>query len=269
MATYAIGDVQGCLASLQRLIDQLPFDPASDRLWFVGDLVNRGPDSLGVLRLIKTLGSSARAVLGNHDLFLLAVAEEIAGLRPKDTIHDVLAAPDRDELVAWLRQRPLHHREGEYLMVHAGLLPQWTIEETIGYAQEVEAVLAGPDYRVLLHQLFHSPTPQWSDNLRGPERLASIARVLTRLRTCTPTGELSNFSGPPEATPTGFAPWFRIPKRRSADTTIITGHWAALGLRLEDNHFAIDSGCVWGRQLTAVRLEDRTVFQVEYADRRS
>ncbi len=269
MATYAIGDIQGCFASFRCLLDCISFQPDTDKLWLVGDLVNRGPDSLATLRFIKSLGVAARPVLGNHDLFLLAVAENVVTLRPKDTIHDVLAAPDRDELVAWLRQQPLHHREGGYLMVHAGLLPLWTVEEAINYAQEVEAVLVGPDYRMFLQQLFHSPTPQWSDNLRGWERLTCITRVLTRLRTCTPAGEMSNFSGPPEQTPLGFDPWFRIPNRRSADATIITGHWAALGLQLEDNHFAIDSGCVWGRQLTAVRLEDRAVFQVDYADRRN
>jgi len=266
MATYAIGDVQGCYESLQRLIRHVRFDPSVDRLWFVGDLVNRGPDSLGVLRLIKNLGLSARSVLGNHDLFLLAAAEGIVHLRPKDTLSDVLAAPDRNELLAWLRQQPLHHREVDYLMVHAGLLPQWTITDAVQFAKDVETVLSGPDYRIFLQRLFHAPTAQWTPSLTGTDRLVSIARVLTRLRTCTPSGEMSNFSGPLEDTPAGFAPWFRIPNRRSTDATIITGHWAALGLRLEDNHLAIDSGCVWGRQLTAVRLEDRAVFQVDYVE---
>lgn len=267
MATYAIGDVQGCLRSLQQLIDQVQFDPASDRLWFVGDLVNRGPDSLGVLRLIKNLGPSARVVLGNHDLFLLAVEEGCTELRPKDTLHNVLTAPDRDELLAWLRQQPLHHCEGEYLMIHAGLLPQWTVADTVNFAKEVKAVLSGDDYRLFLRRLSDSPIPQWTPWLTGMDRLASITRVLTRIRACSATGEMSNFSGTPDKTPAGFFPWFHIPNRRSADTTIITGHWAALGLQIEDNHLAIDSGCVWGRHLTALRLEDRTVFQVECADR--
>lgn len=269
MATYAIGDVQGCSEPLQRLIQQIRFDPSVDRLWFVGDLVNRGPDSLGVLRLIKNLGLSARSVLGNHDLFLLAVAEGIVHLRPKDTLSDVLAAPDRNELLVWLRQQPLHYQGNGFLMVHAGLLPQWTVEEAVSYAQEVEAVLAGADYGTFLHQLFHGPTPQWSDDLRGWERLTSTTRVLTRLRTCTALGEMSSFSGRPEDIPAGFTPWFRILNRRSTTATIITGHWAALGLQLEPRHLALDSGCVWGRQLTAVRLEDRQVFQVDYADRHS
>ena len=267
MATYAIGDVQGCLISLQQLLDRLRFDPASDRVWFVGDLVNRGPDSLGVLRLLKNLGPSARIVLGNHDLFLLAVAEGSAELRPKDTIHDVLTAPDRDELLAWLRHQPLHHREGSYFMVHAGVLPQWTITDAVNFAKDVEAVLSSDNYRLFLQRLFHSPIPQWTPSLTGMDRLASITRVLTRIRACSTTGEMSDFSGTPDKTPAGFFPWFHIPNRRSVDTTIITGHWAALGLRIEDDHLAIDSGCVWGRQLTVVRLEDRKVFQVECADR--
>lgn len=263
MATYAIGDIQGCLTPLRRLLDQVSFDPRTDRLWLVGDLVNRGPDSLALLRFVHGLGDATRIVLGNHDLFLLAAAEGFATVRPKDTIQDVLEAEDRGELMVWLRRQPLHHREGSFLMIHAGLLPQWTIEETICLAREVEAVLAGPDYRSFLHSLFHGPTPQWNPSLTGPERLVSIARVLTRLRTCTPTGEMSKFSGPPEQTPAGFLPWFQIPARRSADATIVSGHWAALGLHLEPNLLAVDSGCVWGRQLTAVRLEDRAVFQVE------
>lgn len=266
MATYAIGDVQGCYKSLQRLIQHIRFDPSVDQLWFVGDLVNRGSDSLGVLRLIKNLGPSARAVLGNHDLFLLAVAEGIVHLRPKDTLGDVLAAPDRDELLAWLRRQPLHHHDSGFLMVHAGLLPQWTIEDGVVFAQAVESVLNGPDYRSFLEALFHNPALQWTPSLTGTDRLVSITRVLTRLRTCTSTGEMSSFSGTPETAPAGFTPWFRLPSRRSAGTTIITGHWASLGLQLEPDHLAIDSGCVWGRQLTAVRLEDRAVLQVDYAD---
>jgi bis(5'-nucleosyl)-tetraphosphatase (symmetrical) len=268
MATYAIGDIQGCFNSLRRLLDRISFNPTIDTLWLVGDLVNRGPDSLATLRFIKDLHMSVRLVLGNHELFLLAAAEGIVALRPKDTIHDILAAEDHTNLIDWLRHQPLHHREGAFLMVHAGLLPQWTIDEAVEYAREVERVLSGSDYRTFLRHLFHDPTPQWSPSLNGFERLVSIARVLTRLRTTTPTGEMSSFSGPPEDAPAGFLPWFRIANRRNTDATIITGHWAALGLHMEPDILAIDSGCVWGRQLTAVRLEDRTIHQVDYADRR-
>jgi len=267
MAIYAIGDIQGCLAPFRRLLDQISFDPRTDRLWLAGDLVNRGPDSLALLRLVRSLGDAVRIVLGNHDLFLLAAAEGITTVRPKDTIDDVLEAEDCGELIAWLRRRPLHHREGSFLMVHAGLLPQWTINESVGFACEVEVVLSGSDYRTLLHSLFHGPAPQWNPSLSGLERLVSITRVLTKLRTCTPTGEMTGFSGPPEQAPAGYLPWFQIPHRCNTDGTIICGHWAALGLRLEPNLLAIDSGCVWGRQLTAVRLEDRTVFQVNCSTR--
>ncbi|HSQ52259.1 MAG TPA: symmetrical bis(5'-nucleosyl)-tetraphosphatase [Nitrospiraceae bacterium] len=261
MATYAIGDTQGCLAPLRQLLDRMSFDPQTDRLWLVGDLVNRGPDSLALLRFVRSLGDSVRMVLGNHDLFLLAAAEDIVTLRQKDTIHDVLGAKDRGELIAWLRRQPLHHREGSFLMIHAGLLPQWTIDESVRLAREVESVLAGPDYRSFLHSLFHGPAPQWDSSLRGVEKLVSITRVLTRMRTCTTAGEMSGFSGPLEQTPAGYLPWFRLPHRRQTDVTIVCGHWAALGLHLEPNLLAIDSGCVWGKKLTAVRLEDRQVFQ--------
>jgi bis(5'-nucleosyl)-tetraphosphatase (symmetrical) len=268
MATYAIGDVQGCLVSLQHLIKKIDFSPEIDRLWFVGDLVNRGPRSLDVLRYVKGLGDAARTVLGNHELFLLAAAEEVVALRPKDTIHDVLQAEDRPELLDWLWHRPFHHHERSFLMVHAGLLPQWTVEEASELAGEVETILPGPDRHAFLRQLFHGPPRPWSSSLTGFERLTSIARVFTRLRTCTPTGDMSNFSGSPEQAPPGFVPWFRIPDRRNTGAVMITGHWAALGLHMEPNVLAIDSGCVWGRQLTAVRLEDRAVFQVDYADER-
>jgi bis(5'-nucleosyl)-tetraphosphatase (symmetrical) len=263
MATYAIGDVQGCHEALQRLVQHIRFDPTIDRLWFVGDLVNRGPDSLEVLRYVKTLGDSARTVLGNHDLFLLAVAEGIVDLRAKDTICDVLGAEDSHELIQWLRHQPLHVFESPFFMVHAGLLPQWTVAEAASLARQVEAALSGPDYRAALQAIFHAKAATWNPTLQDSARLATIARVLTKLRACTPSGEMSNFSGPPQEVPVGYEAWFNIPGRKSADATLITGHWAALGLHIEPNLLAIDSGCVWGRQLTAVRLEDRTVFQVD------
>src|SRR5437879_1046849 len=208
MTTYAIGDVQGCSTQLNQLIDRINFDPSADRLWFVGDLVNRGSNSLEVLRYIKQLGPTAQIVLGNHDLFLLAVAEDIVTLRPKDTIQDVLATEDRAELMEWLRCQPLHYRERSFFMVHAGLLPQWTIDEAVNLAREVEAVLSGPNYRTVLEALFRGPSPRWDPTLAGAERLASITRVLTRLRTCTPAGEMSGVSGPPEQDPRGYLPLF-------------------------------------------------------------
>ena len=267
MATYAIGDVQGCYESLQRLIKHIHFDPTHDHLWFVGDLVNRGPDSLNVLRYIRNLQDRAVVVLGNHDLFLLAVAEGIAAGRPEDTLQAVLTAPDRDELLAWLRRQHLFYHEDSFALVHAGLLPQWSMDETETLAREVETALQGPSYQDILRALYPSKHLQWSSDLTGSSRLAAIIKVLTRLRACSPDGRMeSSFSGPPERVPAGYFPWFQIPDRRHRDTTIVCGHWAALGLHYEAGLLAIDSGCVWGRQLTAVRLEDRTVFQVNCVD---
>lgn len=267
MATYAIGDVQGCYRSLQRLIELIRFDPPDDRLWFVGDLVNRGSDSLHVLRYIKGLGPAARVVLGNHDLFLLAAAAHIVSLRPQDTIEDVLTAKDGAELLTWLQQQPLHHREDRYLMVHAGLLPQWTLSKAEELAREVGAALAGPQSHSFLHALFHEAPAQWSPSLSGLPRLASVTRVLTRIRTCTTSGHMATaFSGPPAEAPPGYLPWFDIPTRQSADATLIFGHWAALGLHIKDHAWGLDSGCVWGGQLTAIRLEDRQIFQVSCAE---
>ena len=264
MAIYAIGDVQGCYEALQRLIEHIRFDSGSDRLWFVGDLVNRGPDSLKVLRYIKSLGDSAVVVLGNHDLFLLAVAENITAMRPEDTLQAILAAPDRDELLGWLRQQRILYREHQFVLVHAGLLPQWSISEAEELAHEVETGLRSPYYKNVLLALYPSKQLQWSSNLTGPTRLATIIKVLTRLRACSADGLMeSSYSGPPDHIPAGFLPWFRIENRERRDTTIICGHWASLGLHCEENLLAIDSGCVWGRQLTAIRLEDRKVFQVD------
>lgn len=264
MATYAIGDVQGCYEPLQRLIDLIRFDPNTDRLWFVGDLVNRGPDSRSVLRYIKNLRDRAVVVLGNHDLFLLAVAENIATVSPEDTLHTILAAPDRDELLAWLRNQRIFYREGPVVMVHAGLLPQWSVDEAEKLAHEVEGGLQGPSYQDILRALYPSKHLQWSSDLTGPTRLATIIKVLTRLRACSPDGQMeSSFNGSPERIPIGYLPWFKVEHRQHRDTTIVCGHWAALGLHCEDRLLAIDSGCVWGRQLTAVRLEDRAIFQVQ------
>ncbi|MDK2742595.1 MAG: symmetrical bis(5'-nucleosyl)-tetraphosphatase [Nitrospira sp. BO4] len=263
MATYAIGDVQGCHDALQRLIEHIQFDPTVDRLWFVGDLVNRGPDSLHVLRYLKDLKERAVVVLGNHDLFLLAVAENVVAVRPEDTLQAVLEAPDRDELLAWVRQQRLFYREDPFALVHAGLLPQWSIEEAQQLAHEVETGLRGPFYRDILQALYPSKHLQWSSTLTGFTRLATILKVFTRLRACSPNGRMeSTYSGPPERIPVGYVPWFKIEDRSHRDTTIVCGHWAALGLHCEEHLLAIDSGCVWGRQLTALRLEDRTVFQV-------
>ncbi len=263
MATYAIGDVQGCLSSLYRLLDVIRFSPARDRIWLLGDLVNRGQESAGVLRRLATLGPAAAAVLGNHDLRFLAYAEGCAPARPRDTFLDIARAPDRDELVHWLSRQPLIHQEAGFLMVHAGLLPQWTVPEAVGFAREVEDALRGEARRDLLHLLHAGDCPQWEHARGGLERLQVIASVLTRIRICTAEGFVAwTFTGPPAAAPKGFHPWFEAPGRHSRATVIICGHWAALGLQRMETVVALDSGCVWGRELTAFRLEDGAVFQV-------
>jgi bis(5'-nucleosyl)-tetraphosphatase (symmetrical) len=264
MAIYAIGDIQGCFSALERLIRQLQFDPVNDRLWFVGDLVNRGPDSVSVLRYIKNLGKSAIVVLGNHDLHLLAVAAGCAQIREKDTVEDVLTAPDRDDLLEWVRHRPVLYREGDFLMIHAGLLPEWSAGDAANCAQEVHTMLQSADYRTFLAALYDDKRARrWSSGMTGMDRSVVITKILTRLRICTADGKMDlSFKRPPEQAPSGYLPWFQVRSRRNADATIIFGHWAALGLHLQDNVIGLDSGCVWGRQLTAVRLYDRHVFQV-------
>ncbi len=265
MATYAIGDIQGCYDSLQRLLDLCAFDPATDRLWLVGDLVNRGPQSLETLRLIKSLGPAALTVLGNHDLYLLMVAEGGAKFRGKDdTIQPILDAPDCAELLGWLRRQPLCHTEGEYCLVHAGLLPQWTAARARELAREVEAQLQGPKFRKFILKLWGSEPAGWSEDLTGWPRLRVIVNAMTRMRFCTPKG-IMEFKAKGELTkaPAGHLPWFEVPNRKSSDSVLVTGHWSALGLKITPNLLALDSGCLWGGHLTALRLEDRQVFQVD------
>ena len=264
MATYAIGDIQGCFCALERLMEQLQFNPIKDRLWCVGDLVNRGPDSAPVLRYIKGLGGSAITVLGNHDLHLLAVAAGCVPTREKDTVHDVLTAHDRDDLIEWVRHQPVIYRQHDFLLVHAGLLPQWSTDDADNYAHEVHAMLRSADYKTFLTALYDDKRARrWSNSMTGMDRLVAITKILTRLRVCTIDGRVDfSFKRPPEQAPSGYLPWFQVPSRHNADTTIIFGHWAALGLHMHDNVIGLDSGCVWGRQLTAVRLDDRQVFQV-------
>jgi len=262
MATYAIGDVQGCMNELGALLGACAFDPDNDRLWFVGDLVNRGPASLEVLRYVKGLGRRAIVVLGNHDLHLLCVAEGFAKSRPDDTLEAVLDAPDRDELLGWLRTRPLMHAQSDLVLVHAGLLPQWTVERACELAREVESALRGAAYRDSLANLYGSEPNEWDDALTGADRVRVIVNAMTRMRFSTGDGKMEfRAKGSPEAAPPGYRAWFEIP-RLSADATVVCGHWSALGLRVERGLIALDTGCIWGGALTAVRLEDRRVFQV-------
>lgn len=261
MPTYAIGDLQGCLDPLRHLLDALRFDPAADRLWFVGDLVNRGPDSLAVLRFVKSLGDAATSVLGNHDLHLLALAEGFGRAHKDDTLEPILAAPDRDELLDWLRHRPLACRDGDWLMVHAGVLPGWTADAAMARAAEAEAALRGADHRDFFAQMYGNTPDAWDDALEGIARLRVIVNTFTRLRYCSADGQMDfHQKGAPGSQPAGLWPWFDVPGRKTANETVIFGHWSTLGLINRDNLVALDTGCLWGGRLTAVRLDDRRVW---------
>ena len=230
----------------------------------MGDLVNRGPDSLACLRYVRSLGDSAVAVLGNHDLHLICVAEGVEKRRKRDTIEDVLAAPDREELLEWLRFRPLLHVEGGYAVVHAGLLPQWSVPRAQGLAREVEQELRGPDYRALLARMYGDEPSEWDESLSGVDRLRVVINAMTRLRVCDVRGAMVlKFKGEPGEAAQGLTPWFDMPGRANRDHTIVCGHWSALGLALRPDLLSLDSGCVWGRSLSAVRLEDRSLFAVD------
>ena len=262
MTTYAIGDLQGCFTAFRRLLDIIRFDPAHDKLWLVGDIVNRGPDSLSLLRYIKQAGNSMLMVLGNHDLHLLMVAAGMATSHSSDTLHSILAAPDRDELLEWLRHQKLFHAENQFAMVHAGLLPGWSIAQAQQLAGEVEAALRHDHGLELLAHLYGNDPHYWQENWSGYARLRVIVNAMTRMRVCTPGGHM-NFAwkGEPQSLPAEYIPWFDHPQRVSRDHIVICGHWSALGLHITENLIALDTGCVWGRQLTAIRLEDRRVFQ--------
>lgn len=258
MAVYAIGDVQGCLRELQQLLAYLHFDPARDRLWFAGDLVNRGPHSLEVLRFVRDLGDSALTVLGNHDLHLLAAADDPARIKARDTLHPIFDAPDRDELLDWLRRRPLLHHDAElgYTLVHAGLPPQWDLGQAQACAREVGTVLRSDTHADYFAHMYGDGPDIWSDDLRGWERLRFITNALTRLRYCAVDGRLAlGYKGAPGSQPEGLLPWFDVPRRRSRDLNILFGHWSTLGPRNDPGIYPLDSGCLWGGQLTALRLD--------------
>jgi bis(5'-nucleosyl)-tetraphosphatase (symmetrical) len=261
MATYAIGDVQGCFDELRQLLVQFGFKQG-DRLWFVGDLVNRGPKSLDVLRFVRDLDGKAVVVLGNHDLHLVTQHEGFERPRKDDTFLEVRAAPDANALVDWLRTRPMMHVEGGYAMVHAGLLPQWSIEKAVGLGKEVEAALAASNYREFLKTMYGSQPDRWSDSLDGWDRLRVIVNAMTRLRFCTPEGRM-DFRAKGTTPPPGTSAWFDL--REKDSQAIVCGHWSALGLKTTEKLAALDSGCVWGGKLTALRLEDRALFQVPCA----
>jgi len=256
MAIYAIGDVQGCFAELQRLLDQIRFDPAADRLWFTGDLVNRGPQSLETLRFIRSLGDRAITVLGNHDLHLLAVAHGASITKRKDTFSDVLAAPDRDVLIDWLRRRPLLYREGAFYLIHAGLPPQWSAEDAERYAKEVESCLQSDHFIELFRHMYGDQPDLWTETLQGWNRLRFITNCFTRVRYCDRYGRTDfKEKGAPGTQPSHLMPWFKVPGRRSAGAQIVFGHWSTLGFYADDGIYGIDTGCLWGGELTALRLD--------------
>lgn len=261
MATYVVGDVQGCLDALKALLDRAGFEPGRDRLWLTGDLVNRGAQSLETLRFVRGLGDTVRCVLGNHDIHLLMLAGSHANAHRGDTLGDVLDAPDRDQLLDWLRQQPLLHREGRYVMVHAGLLPEWTLDEAIALADEAQRALRG-DFAGLAGTLYGNRPERWDPALRGRDRIRFIVNVLTRMRVCHPDGRLDlTHKGLPEKRPPGTEAWFDLPHQHG-EATVVCGHWSALGLLLRPGLAALDTGCLWGGWLTALRLEDSAVFQV-------
>jgi bis(5'-nucleosyl)-tetraphosphatase (symmetrical) len=255
VSRYAIGDVQGCYGELRALIAQLQFSADRDQVWFVGDLVNRGPQSLEVLRFVRSLGDNAVTVLGNHDLHLLAVACGSHRKRKSDTLDAIFSAPDRDELLGWLISRPLAHHDGSNLMVHAGLVPQWTVGMAVALAREVESALR-TDPRALFENMYGDEPRRWSESLAGMERLRFAINALTRLRVCTSDGEVDlKMKGKPPKGHAALRPWFEIETRLSADTRVVFGHWSALGLVLRKDVAGLDSGCVWGGALTALDLD--------------
>lgn len=263
MAIYAVGDIQGCYDEFRRLLEQVEFDPTQDRLWLVGDLVNRGPGSLEVLRLVKSLGDAVITVLGNHDLHLLAVAAGVGEPHHTDTLDEVLNAPDRDELLCWLRHQRMLYVEGDTVLVHAGLLPQWSVRQAIRLAHEVEQELQGDDHGTFLRHMYGNTPNAWDDELTGYKRLRVIVNAFTRMRVCTVRGEMEfRFKGELPNMPQGYMPWYELPKRKSRDATVIFGHWSALGLLLTERVIALDTGCLWGGPMTAIRIEDRRLFQV-------
>jgi bis(5'-nucleosyl)-tetraphosphatase (symmetrical) len=264
MATLAIGDVQGCYDQLMRLLERAGYDERRDVLWFVGDLVNRGPQSAQTLRFAKRLGDRQVTVLGNHDLALMVVAAGIKKPHRGDTFDELLAAPDREELLDWLRRQKMMHAGDGWAMVHAGLLPQWSIARALDLAREVEDALQGPGYREFLAHMYGNEPARWRDDLAGHDRLRVIVNAMSRLRLVTPDGAMEfSYKLGLAGVPAGYLPWYDAPGRASRDGRVIFGHWAALGLLVRGDVVCLDSGCVWGRALTALRLEDGRVFQLD------
>lgn len=274
MSTFAIGDLQGCNDDFHRLLALIRFDETQDRLLLVGDLVNRGPASLDTLRTVRSLGTACISVLGNHDLHLLAAAQDRSRLKPGDTLDEILDAPDADALLDWLAERPLAWRDpaSGVLLLHAGVPPQWTAEQTLTLADEAAQVLRESRGRAFFEQMYGDQPDRWSEDLRGAERTRFVINCLTRLRYCTPDGQLRlRDKGPPGSQSDGALPWFEVPGRRTAGTPIVFGHWSALG-RVEwpeQRVYGLDTGCVWGGQLTALNLDTGELTRLPCAGHRS
>lgn len=264
---WMIGDVQGCCAPLEQLLSHpdICADPDA-RFWFAGDLINRGPQSLQSLRRIIELGDRAVAVLGNHDLHLLGVVAGVRKPSKSDTIDEILNAPDADDLIDWLRHRPLVHFEHGHLLVHAGVLAKWDVAKTLALADEVQKMLRGPDWKKALQKMYGNEPAQWKDGYKGGKRLRVIINALTRMRLCTPQGHMEfNTKVAPGAWPAGLVPWFDVPNRQTRDVTVVFGHWSTLGLLVRSDVICLDTGCVWGGTLTALRMQDHKMVQIPCA----
>ncbi len=269
MATYAIGDVQGCYHAFKALLAELQFDVKCDKLWLVGDIINRGSGSLEVLRWCYQHQDSLHIVLGNHDLHALAVIHHTKPAHKYDTLQTSIDAPDSDALFTWLRHQPLLHTQQinghDYAMVHAGLFPQWTVDDALGHAREIETMLRSDNYKTFLTKMYGNTPTSWHEDLIGFDRLRLITNAMTRMRICSPTGEMEfDFKGELQDIPQGYMPWFDVPERKSKTSEIVCGHWSALGLRQRNNVHALDTGCLWGGQLTAMCLETHAITQVHH-----
>lgn len=268
MALYMIGDIQGCDAALGQLLDSIGFSPSRDTLYLLGDLVNRGPASDKVLRRLMHYGHSARCLLGNHDLHLLAVAHGVRPPKRKDTLDSILHAPDSAALLAWLQHQSMALRETiadkEVLMVHAGVLPQWSTDDTMALAGDVEAVLRGPDSGEFFQVMYANHPDQWDETLSGFDRTRVVVNALTRLRYCTANGRMEFESkGAADAAPAGYLPWFDVPNRKTADAIVAFGHWSTLGWLDRTDVYAMDLGCVWGGKLAALGFADQRTWSPE------
>lgn len=264
MTTYAIGDIQGCYHAFQALLTRIAFNPAADQLWLVGDLINRGSGSLEVLRWCYAHQDNLKVVLGNHDLHALVVAYGFVKPHKSDTLDALFAAEDRDVLLHWLRHQRLVYQNDDYLMVHAGLLPQWSVKQALIYGAEVEAALQNDDFPYFLENMYGNFPISWNDTLVGIDRLRLITNAMTRLRVCSAQGEMEFlFKGELQDIPTGLMPWFDVPNRETQGNQVIFGHWSALGLQHRNNVYALDTGCLWGGQLTAMNLNTKAITQVQ------